>query len=197
MADEKFDNNGDDWQQLQNDWQSYQPDIAKIKRRIAWVTWRMVAVLVLDVLVVVTYVPFLIFWVFEDGASLAEKIWHFGMLPLLLYGVYWDFKLRLPLFKLDSESTRGILECYLKRVQAGVSLGNVGYKFSLLLLGLFLLWVASSFYFELGEDKLHQPTFITFGVLWIGFFAAILYWYRNKKQKELERLSALWKEFLE
>lgn len=197
MVDEQFDNNGDDWQQLQNDWQSYQPDIAKIKRRIAWVTWRMVAVLVLDVLVVVTYVPFLMFWVFDDGASLAEKIWHFGMLPLLLYGVYWDFKLRLPLFKLDNESTRGILECYLKRVQAGVSLGNVGYKFSLVLLGLFLLWVGSSFYFELGEEKLHQPPFIIFGVVWIGSFAAVLYWYRNKKQKELNRLSALWKEFLE
>jgi hypothetical protein len=197
MADEQFDNNGDDWQQLQNDWQSYQPDIAKIKRRIAWVSWRMVAVLALDVLVVVTYIPFLIFWVFEDGVSLAEKIWHFGMLPLLLYGVYWDFKLRLPLFKLDSESTRGILECYLKRVSAGVSLGNLGYKFSLLLLGLFLLWVGSSFYFELGEEKLQQPVFITFGVLWIGFFAVILFWYRNKKQKELNKLTELWKEFLE
>lgn len=197
MADEQFDNNGDDWQQLQNDWQSYQPDIAKIKRRIAWVTWRMVAVLVLDVLVVVTYIPFLVFWVFDDGASLAEKIWHFGMLPLLLYGVYWDFKLRLPLFKLDSESTRGILECYLRRVRAGVSLGNLGYKFSLLLLGLFLLWVGSSFYFELGEEKLQKPTFIVFGTLWISFFAVILLWYRNKKRKELVRLSALWKEFLE
>ncbi len=197
MADEQFDNNGDDWQQLQNDWQSYQPDIAKIKRRIAWVTWRMVAVLVLDVLVVVTYIPFLIFWVFDDGASLAEKIWHFGMLPLSLYGVCWVFKLRLPLFKLDSESTRGILECYLRRVRAGVSLGNLGYKFSLLLLGLFLLWVGSSFYFELGEEKLQKPTFIVFGTLWISFFAVILLWYRNKKRKELVRLSALWKEFLE
>ena len=197
MADNQLDNNGDDWQQLQSDWQSYQPDIAKIKRRIAWVTWRMIAILVIDVLVVVPYIPFLIFWVFDDGASLAEKIWHFGMLPLLLYGVYWDFKLRLPLFKLDNESTRGILECYLNRVKAGMSLGNVGYKFCLVLLVLFLAWVASSFYFELGEEKLQQPTFIIFGVVWISFFVAIMYWYRNKKQKEFKRLKSLWKEFLE
>ena len=41
--EENSENNAfsEEWQQLQEDWQSYQPDIAKIKRRIQWVTWRM------------------------------------------------------------------------------------------------------------------------------------------------------------
>jgi len=197
MTTEQIDENIEEWEQLKNDWQSYQPDIVKIKKRIAWVTWRMIAVLFLDVVVLITYVPFLIFWVFADGSSIAEKVWHFGLFPMLVYGVYWDFKLRLPLFKLDNESTKGILECYIKRVQAGIKLGDIGYKFSLLLVGFFVLWVASSFYFDLGEENLHKPEFIAFGIGWIGFIAGIMYWYRSKKQKEYLRLKELWKEFLE
>lgn len=187
----------DEWQQLQSDWQSYQPDITKIKRRIQWVTWRMITILVLDVLVILTYVPFLIYWVFPEDSSLAEKIWHYGMFPLVVYGVYLDFKLRLPLFKLESESTKDILAFYLKRVNAGIMIGKWGYQFSLLLLVLFIIWVGASFYFDLGEKKLQRPQFIVYAILFISLFAITSYWYKNKKQKEASRLQALWKEFLE
>lgn len=196
MSNEVNDNN-DEWLQLQSDWQSYQPDIIKIRKRIAWVTYRMIAVLVMDVLAFALYIPFLIYWVVPDEYSLAYKLWHIGLLPLFIYGIYWDFKLRLPLFKLENESTKGILECYLKRVKAGVSLGNIGYKFCFALIGFFVIWIVAGFYFDLGEEKLQQPAFIAFGILWISGFAGIMYWYRNKKQKELLRLKELWKEFLD
>jgi len=200
MTDEKYtqdDPMDDEWQQLQSDWQSYQPDIEKIKKRIAWVTWRMIAILALDVLVVLSYIPFLVYFVFLDDVSFAEKIWSYLMTPILFYGVYLDFKLRLPLFKLEGESTKDILAFYLKRVSAGVSLGDIGYKFSLLLLFMFAIWVSASFYFDLGEEKLQRPSFIIFGTAWISFFASIMYWYKNKKKKEFVRLQNLWKNFLD
>ena len=190
-------NNNDDWEQLQNDWQSFQPDIVKIKKRIAWVTWRMIFILILDIVVLISYFPFLIYYVLPESNSLAEKIWHLGIFPFFLYGVYWDFKLRLPLFKLDNETTKGILNCYLNRVKAGIALGDIGYKFSLALVGLFIVWVASSFCFDLGEEKLQRPSFILFGVSFISLFAAIMYWYKVKKDKEYQKLQQLWKEFLE
>ena len=129
MMQQESNNTTDDWQELQNDWQNYQPDIKKIKRRIAWVTWRMIAILVIDLIILFTYLPFVIFFILPENHSLAVKIWHVGMLPVLLYAVYWDFKLRLPLMKLENESTKVILAFYLKRVSAGVKLGNFSIKF--------------------------------------------------------------------
>ena len=197
MTQERKNQPDDEWLQLQNDWQSYQPDMIKIKKRIAWVTWRMIAILVLDVIFLVGYIPFILYWAFPEEPTLAIKLWHYGMFPFVVYGVFWDFKLRLPLFKLENKSTKGILEFYLLRVNAGIKLGNLGYKFCLVLIGLFVVWVGASFIFELGEEKLQKISFIVFGVAWISLFAAIMYWYRNKKQKEFVRLQALWKEFLE
>jgi len=197
MTQEQANQANDEWQQLQNDWQSYQPDIVKINKRIAWVTWRMFAVLALDAIVVLSYIPFLVYLTLYEDNSLAEIIWTYTMTPVLFYGVYWDFKLRLPLFKLDSESTKDILAFYLKRVKAGIRLGELGYKFSLFLIGAFSVWVSSSFYFDLGEEKLQKPSFIIFGIVWVSIMAGIMYWYKNKKQKEYFRLQKLWKEFLE
>lgn len=189
--------NIDEWQQLQNDWQSYRPDIAKIKKRIAWVTWRMIAILILDVVTLLLYFPFFYYWILTENNSLALLIWHYSMFPLLFYGVYWDFKLRLPLFKLENHSTKGILEFYLKRVKAGVALGRLGYKFCILLVALFCLWISASFFVDLGEQKLQRPSFIIFGVTLISSMGAIMYWYRNKKLKELKRLQDLWRAFLD
>lgn len=197
MSQEPQNHSNDEWQQLQNDWQSYQPDMVKIKKRIAWVTWRMIAILVLDVVFLLGYILFILYWSFPEEPSLAIQLWHYGMFPLIVYGVYWDFKLRLPLFKLENKSTRGILEFYLRRVNAGIKLGNLGYKFCVFLLALFLVWVGANFYFDLGEEKIQKISFIIFGVCWIGLFAATMFWYKRKKQKELVRLQALWKEFLE
>ncbi len=197
MSQERQNHSNDEWQQLQNDWQSYQPDMNKIKKRIAWVTWRMIGVLILDVIFLLSYIPFILYWAFPEEPSLAIQLWHYSMFPLLVYGVYWDFKLRLPLFRLENKSTKGILAFYLKRVIAGIKLGNLGYKFCIFLIVLFLVWVGASFYFDLGEEKIHKISFIIFGVCWIGLFAATMYWYKRKKQKELVRLQALWKAFLE
>lgn len=186
-----------DWQQLQQDWQNYQPDIVKIKKRIAWVTWRMIAILAIDIIALLLFIPFLMFETMQESVSVAEKIWHFGMFPLFVYGVYWDFKLRLPLFKLESESTKDILGFYLKRVSAGIKLGNLGVKFSLLLEFLFMLWVAANWYFDLGEEKIKEVEFILFGLVWIALLAGIMFWYKVKKEREFIRLTKLWKEFLE
>lgn len=197
MTQEQHNQTDDEWQQLQNDWQSYHPDMVKIKKRITWVTWRMLAILILDVVFLLTYIPFVLFWVFPKEPSLAIKLWHYGMFPFLVYGVYWDFKLRLPLFKLENKSTKGILEFYLSRVNAGVKLGDLGYKFCLVLVVLFIIWIGANFYFELGDEKIQKVSFIVFGICWIGLFAVIMYWYKNKKKKEHIRLQALWKDFLD
>jgi hypothetical protein len=191
------DDDSNEWQELQHEWQSYQPDIVKIKKKIAWVTWRMIAILVIDVLLLIAFIPFLMFETMQESVSLAEKIWHFGMFPLFVYGVYWDFKLRLPLFKLESESTKDILAFYLKRVKAGIKLGELGYQFSLLLEVLFIVWLGANWYFDLGEERLKEIGFIVFGICWIGLFVGIMLWYKQKKEKELIRLTELWKEFLE
>ncbi len=191
------DQTNQEWQRLQEDWQSYQPDIVKLKKRIAWVTWRMVAILMLDVVFLLGYIPFILYWFFYEEPSLAMKLWHYAMVPLIVYGVYWDFKLRLPLFKLENESTKGILGFYLKRVDAGIKLGDLGFKFCLFLVVLFVVWVGASFYFDLGEEKLQKASFIIFGTVLISLLGVIMYWYRNKKRKEFIRLQALWKEFLE
>jgi hypothetical protein len=196
MTTEQNDSSNQEWQQLQDEWQNYQPDIAKIKKRIAWLTWRMIAILVIDVLAVIGYLPFLFLVVFTEESTVAMKVWHFAMLPLLAYGVYWDFKLRLPLFKLESESAMDILKFYLDRVRAGIKIGDIGFKFSLSLVVLFVIWVATSFFVDMGEEKLQQPSFIIFGISWMVLFAGIMHWYRNRKTKELERLKALWQDFL-
>jgi len=197
MTQEPENQSIDEWQQLQSDWQSYQPDMVKIKKRIEWVTWRMVAILAIDVLMVISYIPFLVYLTLYEDRSLAKIIWSYTMTPVLFYGIYWDFKLRLPLFKLESGSTKDILNFYLKRIAAGVSLGDLGYKFSLFILAMFIIWVSANFYFDLGEEKIQKVSFILFAISMISSSAGIMYWYKNKKSKELIRLQKLWKDFLE
>ncbi len=191
------DSDNEDWQQMQNDWQSYQPDIKKIKRRILWVTWRMIAILVLDVLILVTYIPFLIFWVIPANEALMIKIWHYAMFPLLIYGVFLDFKLRMPLLRIEGESTKGILGLYLERVKAGVKLGIWGFRFCFMLLVLFLTWIGVTLIVEPEIVLAHKLKNIIFGLVWIGLFAGGSYWYKNRKQEEEIRLTSLWKEYLE
>ena len=49
----------------------------------------------------------------------------------------------------------------------------------------------------LGDEKLQKIPVILFVLLWLSFLGGIMYWYEAKKIKELKRLQALWKEFLD
>lgn len=187
----------DDWLQLQKDWQNYQPNIKKIKRKISWVTLRMIALLAIDVIVALAYIPFLYFYVTSTDDPLVVRVGPFFMYPVLLYGVYLDFKLRMPVFRCEGESTRDILEFYLRRVQAGVQIGHWGFYFTLMLCGLFGLWFLAGFLLDSG-DAHHfsiQSILIAYGVLLTT--AVGTYWYRNKKRAEAEELKRLWREFLD
>lgn len=186
-----------DWDELQSQWQSYEPDIQQIKKKINWVTWRMGLILVLDIIIVLAYVPFLYFSITSDSRHWIVDIWDCVMGALLIYLVYLDFKIRLPIFRAQGESTREVLQLYIKRVEAGITIGRLGKAFCFFLLVLFIVWVTVNYFLPEKDLSLTKWPFLLFGVCWIGGFTAIFAWYQAKKTKELERLTILWKEYLD
>ncbi len=186
----------DEWLQLQQDWQTYQPDIERIKKKIAWVTWRMVFILALDVLIMIAYVPFLFYWVIPTDAPLIYKIWSYAMLPIGVFGVFLDFRLRLPVLRLEEGSTQDILKSYLKLVEAGVQVGLWSYRITLALLILFLIWTGVIHYSIPPEEILLKPALFYSISVTLAIVVAIMYWYSRKKLKEQQNLTALWKEFI-
>jgi len=186
----------DDWEGLQNEWQAYQPDIKLLKKKITWVSWRMKILLFASVLLVLCYAIYIGF-LFTRETSLALKIWHSLVFPITLYVVYWDFKLRLPLLSLESESTKDIIDFYFRRVKAGIKVGEFGLKVCFVFLLFYTTWIAIGFYFDLFVPELQRTGFIIFGFIWIVGFALGMMWYRNKKRKELATLNHLWRDYLD
>lgn len=186
-----------DWEKLQSQWQSYEPDIQSIKKKINWVTWRMYLILTMDVLVVLTYFPFLYYVALKSDSSWVANSWHYFMGVVLLYGVYLDFKIRLPILKNNAKTTKEVLELFINRVKAGINLAWWGKVFCFGLIGFFWLWIAANFLIENGDPKIGNFTFLTFGTIWIGGFSLVFIWYEKKKRKELKKLTILWKDYLE
>jgi|GEM_PF-4100005 len=186
-----------DWGELQSEWQSYQPDMKKIKKKINWVSWRMGAVLVFDVLAIVGYCLFLYYQVILDDKPLSLEIWLYAMGVASVYGVYLDFKIRLPIFRSVGDSTKDVLQLYLKRVEAGVTIGKLGEKFSWAVLILFWIWAITNHLTLPAEAKLNNPKGIILASIWIVGIAGIFIWYKKKKQKEHQKLRSLWQGFIE
>lgn len=186
-----------DWEKLQSEWQSYEPDIQKIKKKINWVTWRMYFILALDILIVISYFPFVYFVAYESEASWIANSWHYFMGIIIFYGVYLDFKIRLPILRNDANSTKEVLELYINRVKAGISLGWWGKAFCYCMIVFFWIWVAGNAFLENGDRNIGDIKFFVFGTVWIGMFAIIFIWYERKKRKEHDELEALWKDYLE
>ena len=113
-----------------------------------------------------------------------------------IYGVYLDFKLRIPIFRLQSESTKDVLKLYLNRTKVGIQLGVICKFFLYGLLVSFWIWVAAIQYFFPEEPKYSEWQFIVFGSVWISLFIPVAVWYQRKKQREYDELSELWKEYL-
>ena len=201
MPDETNTNQEDrdiqEWAQLQNDWQSFQPDLKKINKKISWVTWRMISILIFDVIAILAYIPFLIIWVIPAETSLIYKLWPYLMLPIAIYGVYLDFKLRIPLFKLDKGSSKDILGAYLKFVETGVLVGLWGARFSLGLLVWFLFWMLAVHFFDHENAKRLSVSLVVGAISAFILLSVIMYWYRAKKVKEAKNLLALWSEYIE
>jgi hypothetical protein len=191
------DNRNQEWMQLQKDWQSFQPDINKINKKISWVTWRMISILVLDVITILAYIPFLIVWVVPAETSLIYKLWPYLMLPIGIYGVYLDFKLRIPLFKLEKGSSKDILSAYLKFVRTGVLVGLWGGRFSLGLLAWFIFWALAVHFLD-PENAKRLSIILLAGVTSVLVLTSLaMYWYKAKKAKEAQNILALWREYLE
>lgn len=188
--------NNHEWLQLQQDWQAYQPDIVGIKKKIAWVTWRMISILVIDVLGMMLYVPYVVFWVAPNDAPLVYKLLSYAVIPLGFLGVFIDFKLRLPVLRLDRGSTRDVLKSYLKLVQAGVRIGLWGYRSVLVMLFLFIIWVIAVHYSTPNNEILVDPERLFLVFILLVITAAAMFWYMRKKAKEEQKLSALWKEYI-
>ncbi|MCW8877787.1 MAG: hypothetical protein OQJ89_16210 [Kangiellaceae bacterium] len=186
-----------EWDDLQNDWQSYQPDIQKLKKKINWVTWRMYLILVMDVVILIAYFPFVYFITVDSDRSWLLNSWHYLMAPFLLYGVYMDFKIRLPILRNEGNSTRDVLELYLKRIEAGERIGRLGKIFCWLMLAAFWIWVAANAMLEAGDEKVVQSGFMIFGTLWIGGIMLICIWYERKKRREYKELKPLWQDYLD
>ncbi len=184
------------WEDLQNQWQSYEPDIKKIKKRISWVTWRMYAILALDIVVLISYFPFVYFVVQDESSSFLTNIWHYIMGVFVVYGVYLDFKLRLPVLKNNANTTKEVLSLFIERVKVGVSIGWWGKIFSFGLLVVFWIWVAVNYWFEVGNPKIANLGFLLIGSLWIIAIGLVFRFYENKKQKQLMSLSKKWKDYL-
>lgn len=187
-----------DWDKLQSQWQSFEPDIKKIKKKISWVTWRMGFILFMDVIVVVTYIPFLLMITDDPDRNFLLNSYFYLLGILVVYGAYLDFKIRLPIFRLQGNSTKEVLSLYLQRVKAGILIGKLSKIFSWLLLGAFMLWFFANFYFQDAKTT-EQFTwqYGIFGFFWIGLFVVLSYWYQNRKKKELIRLKELWKGYIE
>ena len=195
--DEQGDNSNEDWMRLQKDWQNFEPDLNKINRKISWVTWRMISILVLDAIIILAYIPFLVLWVMPSETSLLYKLWPYLMLPLGVYGTYLDFKLRMPLFRLEKGSSKEILNAYLKFVQAGVLVGLWGFRFLLMMLVLFIVWASAIHLFD-SESARSLPINLVISVaVAIALTSAVMYWYKNKKARESRNLLDLWREYIE
>ena len=186
-----------DWDKLQAEWQTYQPDVQQIKKKINWVTLRMIAVLFLDLVVLLGYFPFLFYFIDIETFSWVENSWHVFIGILLVYGVYLDFKIRLPLIRMEGESTKDVLALYLKRTRAGIVIGRYGRYFSWLLLAGFIIWFAANLLLVEQPAKEFKWQFAVFGVVWITGSALICRWYENKKKKEYDKLKALWREYVD
>ncbi|WP_196141086.1 hypothetical protein [Aliikangiella sp. G2MR2-5] len=186
-----------DWEKLQSEWQAYEPDFNKIKRKISWVTWRMYLILVIDVFIFLAYFPFLYYEISKPTSTWVTSFWYYFMGVLLVYGVYLDFKIRLPILRNQGNSAKEVLELYLKRTQAGVTLGKWGQIFCAIMLLFFWLWVGGNAFLDAGSEKLARPGFIAFGTIWILMFTGIFYWYYRKKSKEYLKLKILWREYLD
>lgn len=186
-----------DWEKLQSEWQSYQPDMQQIKRKINWVTLRMLFILFMDVVVLFGYFPFILYFIDLETVTWVEASWHVFVGVLLVYGVYLDFKIRLPIIRMQGESTKDILGLYLKRTRAGVDIGRYGKYFSWMLLGMFAIWFSANAFLVAEPPKGFNWQFGTFGVVWITGAALICHWYEKKKRKEYEKLRQLWREFVD
>lgn len=186
----------DDWQDLQNEWQAYLPDVKKIQKKINWVTWRMTFLLVAEVIFVIAYLFYLYHLANEQQNSSSFNIWSYFIGILAVIGLYLDFKLRLPVFRQQGDSTKEILGLYLKRTEMGISLGQWSKLFSWILLISFNLWVMINYFYFPEEVRLSSVSFILFGNTWIGCFLLVCYWYKKKKEAEHEKLKLLWQDYL-
>jgi hypothetical protein len=186
-----------DWETLQTEWQAYQPDIQQIKKKVSWVTWRMGAVLLIDVVILLAYIPFLIYFVASDESGWIVDGWHYFIGLLLVYGVYLDFKIRLPIFRSQGDSTKAVLELYLKRTEAGIAIGRIGKNFSWVLLVAFSLWWLANFFLFPENEKIARWQFGLFGIVWISAFVIMCRWYQQRKEKEFIKLKALWRDYLD
>lgn len=185
-----------DWEKLQQAWQAYEPPIRQIEKKINWVSWRMIFILAVDVLVLLGYVYFMFHFLPSDD-PVHVKVWNLLMGGVLVIGVYLDFKIRLPLFRLEDRSTSSILKFYLKRVEAGVVLGRIARQFCQWMYPFALAFISVSWWLET-ENKTERYLFLyLFISLWLGLFWLISRWYENRKQKELEKLQELWREFID
>ncbi|TQV86880.1 hypothetical protein [Aliikangiella coralliicola] len=186
-----------DWEALQSEWQTFQPDIQKIKKKINWVTWRMWSILAFDVVAILSYFPFLYFIVMKEDKSWIFYSWYYFLGILLIYGVYLDFKIRLPILRFQGESAKAVLQLYLKRTEAGVVIGKIGKNFCWLLLVGFWLWFTANRFLLPEDPKASSLGFLVFGTLWIGGIGVICFWYQKKKEKEQEKLQVLWQDYLD
>ena len=186
-----------DWDKLQSEWQAYEPDIQKIKKKINWVTWRMYFILAMDVLILVSYFPFVYYMAYDFEAGFWANSWHYFMGVFLAYGVYLDFKIRLPILRNSAKSTKEVLSLFIERVNAGVYLGWVGKIFCYVMILFFWIWVGANAYLEEGDSKVGNLGFFIFGTVWIASLSLIFIWYERKKRKELKELKSLWKDYLD
>lgn len=185
-----------DWEDLQAEWQAYQPDMQKIQKKISWVTWRMRLVLLIDVIFLVCYGYFTVYFVNQYPEDWLQNTWFIVILILSTYAVYWDFKIRLPIFHPQDDSTQAILRFYLNRTKAGIRLGKFGCNFCAVMLLAFWILTSVNYFYVTGNDKLLDPYFLVFGNVWILMFIFFYWQYKRKKQKEYNRLVSLWQEYL-
>ncbi len=185
-----------DWQDLQQAWQSYQPDMKLIKKKINWVTWRMIFVLTIEVIFVAGYFGFLVYSANYKQNSLSVDVWNYFIGLFAVVGLFIDFKLRLPLMRLQGDTTKDILNLYLQRTHMGISLGLWCKYFSWLLLVSFNLWVMMSYLYFPEQVRLYRAEFILFGNVFISGSVLASYWYQHKKHKEYLKLKDLWQDYL-
>ncbi|NVJ60440.1 MAG: hypothetical protein HWE27_08620 [Gammaproteobacteria bacterium] len=185
-----------DWDEAVDQWQSHEPELPSIKRNMRWLSWRMKAVLALDIVGLMVLLPFA-FFIFQSEESTSIKIWFSITCVLAVVGVYFDFYLRRELWQ-QPTNTKELLNHMIKREKAGVRIG----QFAVVYLGIFLVilisWAVSVWFLEQerfeGEYALLSVVCGSV-IMLVSIIMSMVY--KKRKQKRLQQVELELEKFLE
>lgn len=128
-----------DWLQLATTWQAQTVDLPSLRRRTRWQTWRLYALIGIELLVVLMIWALAIYWQWFKPLPTLWQVW--GWLWAVLAPLLTAFNLRARAgsFRRVDDSVRGLLE--LKKARAEGSLRTIRFGNAVLPYAIALGWL--------------------------------------------------------